>query len=201
MISGPTGSGKTHAAFGLLRNFHSQTTIPAKTINVLYCYSIWQEQYANFKSDDVFIQFYEGFCTDFEDQHPTVIVIDDLMEELAKDKTLVSLFTKASHHKNISIIFLTQNLFVQSREMRTVSLNCHYIFLMKNPRDRLQIQTLARQMYPQNSNFFMRAYDEAVAKPFSYLIVDMTGSCQDKYRLRQRENVKGVSGYIVFEPT
>ena len=45
------------------------------------------------------------------------------------------------------------------------------LILFKNPRDKLRIVTLAEQMYPGKTNFFIKQYEEAVKRPFGYLLV------------------------------
>ena len=42
------------------------------------------------------------------------------------------------------------------------------LILFKNPRDKLRIVTLAEQMYPGQTNFFIKQYEEAVKRPFGY---------------------------------
>ena len=59
------------------------------------------------------------------------------MEELSGDKKASTLFTKDMHHKNVTVIFVVQNLFKQGRSMRDI------IVLFKSPRDVQQIR--ARQ--------------------------------------------------------
>ena len=56
--------------------------------------------------------------------------------------------------------------------------------LIKNPRDKLQILTLAKQMYPRNTDSFINHYEEAVQRPFGYLLVDLKTTTQDNCRLR-----------------
>ena len=68
-----------------------------------------------------------------------LIVIDDQMIEAGKDNRIVNLFTKGSHHRNLSVICIVQNLFHQGKGNRSISLNSHYLVLFKNPRDKLQI--------------------------------------------------------------
>lgn len=57
---------------------------------------------------------------------------------------------------------------------------------MKNPRDKLQIMNLERQIYPGQTRMFMSVYDDAVKVPFSYLKIDLTPGCPDEYRLQTR---------------
>ena len=56
--------------------------------------------------------------------------------------------------------------------------------LFKNPRDKLQILTLAKQMYPGQTDFFINQYEEVVRRPFGYLLVDLKTTTQDNCRLR-----------------
>ena len=75
------------------------------------------------------------------------------------------LFTRDSHHRNLRVIYIVQNLLHQGKGNRSMSLNSHYLVLFKNPQDKLQILTLARQMYPGQTDFFLNQYEEAVKRP------------------------------------
>jgi len=79
------------------------------------------------------------------------------------EDSVANLFTKRSHHRNISVVFLVQNLFHKNKQIRTISLNVHYLVLFKNPRDATQFASLARQMYPNKSAFAVEAYKDATA--------------------------------------
>ena len=84
----------------------------------------------------------------------------------------------------LSVICIVQNLFHQGKGSRLHSLNSHYLVLFKNPRDKLQILTLAKQMYPGQTDFFIKRYEEALRRPFGYLLVDLKTTTQDNCRLR-----------------
>ena len=77
-----------------------------------------------------------------------LIVFDDQMIDASKDKRIVNLFTRGSHHRNLSVIYIVQNLFHQGKGSRNISLNGHYLMLFKNPRDKLQILTVVKQCIP-----------------------------------------------------
>jgi len=64
------------------------------------------------------------------------------------------LFSKGSHHRDISLILITQNLFHQGPSSRDIYLNRKYIVVFKNPRDKTQIVYLAQQLYPENISSF-----------------------------------------------
>lgn len=198
LIAGPTSSGKTNLIIKLLNDYRATTSIEKDRIKVLLCYGVWQETYKEINNPCIEVIFNEGFAYEYEDIRPDIMILDDLMSEIANDKQLTAVFTKTSHHLNISVIFITQNIFHQSKEMRTISLNSHYIIVMKSPRDKMQIMTLGRQIYPTKSSFFIKAYETAVAEPYGHLIIDMTSTSPDEMRLRQRKVIKDVSGFEVY---
>ena len=99
------------------------------------------------------IEFVKGIPTALEHAYFSVnkwnlIVFDDQMIDAGKDQRIVNLFTRGSHQRNLSVIDIVQNVFHQGKGSRSISLNSHYLVLFKNPRDKLQVLTLAKQMYP-----------------------------------------------------
>ena len=60
----------------------------------------------------------------FDGREPTMIVVDDHMSDV--NQLVADIFTKISHHRNISVLHLTQNLFDKNKYARTISLNSHY---------------------------------------------------------------------------
>jgi ABC-type dipeptide/oligopeptide/nickel transport system ATPase subunit len=66
---------------------------------------------------------------------PCLIILDDLLDE-AYSREVCDLFTKGSHHRNLSVILITQNLLHQGRLCRDISLNAKYLVLLKNVRDK-----------------------------------------------------------------
>ena len=57
------------------------------------------------------------------------------MSVCAGDERFIALFMEESHHLNLNIMFIAQNIFYKGKEMRNVSLNCQYLILFKNRRD------------------------------------------------------------------
>jgi hypothetical protein len=102
-----------------------------------------------------------------------LIVFDDLMTEAKCDQRIADLLTKDSHHRNISIIYLTQNLFPQGKACRDIALNTQYLILFNNPIDRQQVATLAGRIYLISSSIFMKRFEQATSKPHGYLVIDL----------------------------
>ena len=94
------------------------------------------------------------------------------------------LFTKESHHHNLSVMFIVQNLFDKNKEIRTISLNSHYLVVFKNPRDASQITHLAKQMYPGKTKYVQEAFLDATNQPHGYLVFDLRQETPDHLRLR-----------------
>ena len=113
---------------------------------------------------------------------PLLLVIDDQMHGV--DQRISSLFTKGSHHRNLSVIYIVQNLFDQHKEHRTISLNAHYLVIFKNPRDGSQIVHLAKQMYPGKTHYVRQAFALATRQAHGYLVIDLKQNTPEGMRLR-----------------
>ena len=180
IVSGPSGCGKS----SLVKAIIQHEVIKPRPDKVLWLYAEDQPLYQSMKNVEFIQGIPEDLETRFQRRHNNVLVLDDLMTQCHSDERLTRLFSVGSHHKNLSIIFIIHNLFHYGKEMRTVSLNSHYIILFKNPRDRLQISTLARQMYPGQSQFLVEAFQDATQEAYGYLIIDLKPTTPDKLRIR-----------------
>jgi hypothetical protein len=97
-----------------------------------------------------------------------------------------SLFIISSHHKNMTVILVSQNIFDQGKAAKTISLNIHYLVLFRNLRDKRQIKCLAQQIYPGHGSDFMNVYNDIHKIPFNYLVVDLHPHSDEEYRLMTR---------------
>jgi hypothetical protein len=176
MVCDPTGSGKSVFIFKLISEAYDLIVLPPEKI--IYCYGEYQAIFSDYPQ----VIFHEGLPdnAEFDGRLRTLLILDDLMTEAGIEVS--TLFTKISHHRNVSVIFITQNLFFKSQ--RTMALNSQYLILFKNPRDVLQIATLGRQMYPGNGKFLVEAFKMASENPYGYLLIDLRADTLDKYRLR-----------------
>lgn len=195
LLAGPSMCGKSSFIYRLLT--HADELIDNPPQYVLYHYGEYQPLYTKMATEMNHIKFFEGVPQDMESQidssRPGLIILDDLIKEVADTKWLTGLFTKGSHHKNISVLLVSQNLF--EKGLRTPSLNCDYITLFKNPRDSSQVTHLAKQTHPKNVKFIQEAFADATAQPFSYLLLDLKIATPDF--LRVRSNIfPGQANYV-----
>jgi len=196
----------------------------ARFARVLFYYAEWQDAYRQLQYDACvvkekegergaregeggvskknIIEFREGLPRpeDYSSDplSPKLVIIDDLMRESSSSEVIVDLFTKGSHHKNLSVILISQNLFHQGRGQRDISLNANYIVVFKNPRDRAQIRHLARQVYPDDPKFLEEAYYDATSRPHGYLLLDLKQSTLDEYRRESLATGSRVRRYVSF---
>ena len=93
------------------------------------------------------IQFHSDIDNSiFDSINPTernFVILDDVMSEPGDSKSVAKLFTQGSHHRNMTVVVVLQNIFHQAKQMRNISLNTHYMVLYKNPRDQGQIRSLS----------------------------------------------------------
>lgn len=194
ILAGPTSCGKST----FIKKFLSNISVMVDThfAEIIYC--LPEDQ----PIDNFFLRFrvIRGVPepSSFTDLKPRLVVIDDLMRETNSD--VVDLFTKGSHHFNVSIMYVTQNIFNQGKGRRTISLNAHYIVAFKNPRDRIQIQTFSRQVCPDNNRYIQEAYKDATDQPYGYLVFDMKQSTPELYRYRTNIFPSDVPQNIVCIP-
>lgn len=136
--------------------------------------------------NDKSVKFCRGLpeIAEFSDRKHRLLIIDDQASECGE--SIVSLFTRLSHHYNLSVIVLTQNIFLSNPSFRTMSLNAHYIVLFKAPRSMDQVACLGRQVCPANALFFKESYADSCSEPHSYFLLDLTQNCPDQLRFRAK---------------
>lgn len=193
IVAGPSGCGKSNFVTNFIK--HAQALCNITFVNITWCFDEMQPLY-NLQG----VNYNQGIpdLNMFDGKDPNLIIIDDLMRE--SDGRIVDLFTKGSHHRNISVFYITQNLFHQGKGQRDISLNSSYIIYFKNPRDKTQIRYLARQVSPENPKFIEDAYRDATKEAHGYLMIDLKQNSNDLCRIKT--NIMQSDGYChVYVPT
>ena len=189
IVAGTTGSGKTRWTRYLLKYWKDQIKIKKPKLTVLWCYGQWQYLYRiPIRNKNVNVIYHDGVPSieQIKKTKPDIIVIDDLMDQIKKNESIKTLFIKGSHHLGISVMFIVQNIFHQDKNMRTISLNSHYINVMKGVRLTQQICILGNQIFPGKGRKIVSVFNRATQREFTYLLFDLHPRSVDKFRLRTR---------------
>ena len=181
-ISGPSRCGKTFFVADLLQNLDRFAIQPPSL--VIYIYKVWQWKFDEMKSlvhvfledDDHIVEKIKQYANGI----PILVVFDDMLNSKSLSN-LAPLFTVDGRHMNMSLVFLTQRMFVNDEYFQQISQNCDYFFIFKNPRNSSEIRTLAQQVTP-GSLHLINMYIEATKDPFSYLFINLTQECQPKVK-------------------
>lgn len=188
-IFGATLSGKTTWCKKLIEQSSDLFTQPVE--KMLYCYGMYQPMFEELTANLNNFVLHSGvppldmIKSLASSKKHTIIVLDDLQQEMSKDPVIEKLFTQLAHHLNMSVIFMGNNLFHKNFS-RTITVNVHVLVLFKNARDNQQIRCLARQLYPRKTEEFVTAYNDCTSKPWGYLVVDLSPSTKEDLRLRTR---------------
>jgi hypothetical protein len=131
------------------------------------------------------VEIREGLPENFKNTEglPCLFILDDLLN-VVYSRAVCNLFTKGSHHRNLSVILITQNFFHEAPHCRDISLNAKYLVVIRNIRDRNQFAFLARQVLPEASASLCNAYHEATQNRHGYIILYFAQDRDDRQRFR-----------------
>ena len=173
LISGVTGSGKTSFVNSFLSIYH-------KKFHNLFTYSE-NEEFNRFNvklipsSFNPLEEYLEG---------KSLVIFDDVIFNKTLVKIASELFIRG-RHKQISVIFITQNLYHQSTCFRALALNASHVFIFAI-RDLKQINYFARSfLSDEEVKGFVKLYKKQVLeKPYHYILVDFSQPCHSILRIR-----------------
>lgn len=183
-IAGSSGSGKSELAARLVKKYS------CKFYKVIICSATRHHPIANLPE----LQDKITISKDIIDPEPEVdfleknkgllVVYDDNFLQAANDETVARVFFKG-RHLGISAMLISQNLFMQGKYARSISLNCTHFLLLKQ-RDLGQIETLGRQLFGrEKAKNFLNAYKRAIAgKPYGYMLADVSITTPEELSLR-----------------
>ena len=165
IVAGTTGSGKTRWTRSLLRGWKYIIDFKKNiktTLKVIWFHGQKQSIH-NHSIKNVEIYYHKGLpkIELIKQVKPDIIIIDDLMGNIDKNVNVRDLFIKGSHHRNISVIFIVQNIFNRDKHMRTISLNTHYFNFMRGDRLTQQVGILANQIFPGKGAKVIEVFNRA----------------------------------------
>lgn len=197
IIAGSSQCGKTVFTTNLIT--HLDEMISPRISCVIVSYTEDQPAYQNMCSLDSRVRLVKGRNFDLVPGENTLLIIDDQMDSALGDKTIQNLFTKGVHHRSISVILITQDLYPQEKFARTIRRNSTYLIVFRSPTFQLQVQCLGRQLYPQHPRFLQAAYDMATKIPYTYIFLNLNPTCHEN--LRVRSGILPFEDLYVYTPT
>ena len=185
-IAGPSGAGKTVLLQKILIN--KKEIFDLEPDRIVVCYKSWQPAYDVFNLLESPVEFVQGLINveEFDKEKNNLLIIDDLMTECKDNTDIATLFSVHSHHKNISVFLVTQNIFMKGTCSRDINLNSTNMILFNNPRDRQQIRVLGQQMYPKKTLGFMEIFEDAIKQHdgHGYLFLDYKQQTPERMRIQ-----------------
>lgn len=182
IVFGPSGSGKSSLIERML--IYSQEVFGCNfdTIKYISGQSFPDIDHVNGIKVEKYNELEPDLLKNLNHDKKNIIIFDDNIY-VTNDRLLSDIFTKISHHMNLTVILLLQNLFPKTKYGRDISINSTYIILMANPRESTQIKRLSQQI--DGTNFIYKAFlDNTKDKPFSYLVLDFHQNTPDILRVR-----------------
>lgn len=130
------------------------------------------------------VNAFDPFSTTESLEGRTLIIYDDCMLESHSEKTIATVFARG-RHKNISAMFITQNIYYPSKFHRSIALNCTHFLLLKM-RDISQIQYFGRTFLEKDKvREFVAIYKKYVEnRLYGYILIDFTTPSTSKLMIR-----------------
>ena len=169
LLAGKSKCGKTHLLLDILRQWRYITddTVGFYTKHIYWFYgTIAEKQMAEMKvifdqfreelgdkDEKPSLHFEKGDFTSkncqmlFDKMENAIVIIDDLMTEMTSNQQICSFFTRESHHLDINMIYLWQDIFPRQQHASTISKNTDYKILFDNPSGISSLQNMMATMF------------------------------------------------------
>ena len=187
LISGCSQSGKTEFTKKLLMHSDQMFLTPPDVCMIVY--SHWQKAYEELQnkwgSKITFLQETpdESYIAEtMMGKKHGLFVVDDKVSEVVKTTFFMDLLTRMAHHYRLTNCILVQDPTLSGKMKSVLSRNFHVNILLRSPRDRNYLRTLAIML--NDYKCVTQSYDDACAQPYGYLVMDLhpKSNLQLKYR-------------------
>ena len=199
-LVGSSGSGKTNFALQIVSQ--ANKLFDHSPSNVIIIYKEYQKIYNQFNN------FIPTKCFNEEDvdlegltknnQERLLIICDDLyfsnkLQEISEH------FLIKARHRNISWLVLTQSIF-NNTSLKNISRNSTHITLFKSVRLN-EPHIFFSQLRPKSNKILQDIYRKATENSYTYLDIDLSQTCPDKYRYKSNIFDTFVTVYIIMSPS
>ena len=187
LVGGGSGTGKSTFVQQLVNESHFESPFD----KIVYCYPEYlDEPPAQFEQ---IVENKPGLC----DLHyftslpqNSLIIYDDLMSECGRSDEIMKLFSVIARKRNISVIFLVQNIYDNSKQFRNIRLNATGLVMFNFYAAKDVNKRIIRDFGVQ-SNVPKHLMGQVYNQPFSYLYIDI--------HPQRKSNFASVKGNIFDE--
>ena len=188
LVAASSKQGKSYLVRDILLNHYSLIDKPLESIIWLY--------HKNSRDDELFetlkkelnvpIEFMEGFPAEeisqeklFKGDGLKCLVLDDVVTTALKSPVFVDLFTVISHHSNVCIIAILQNIFCetsgQRQIMNNIIRNLTYLVLFPDRRQMAACKQIARTYFNGEEYKLVRPFKELIdtGQKHTYMLIDL----------------------------
>jgi len=195
-LVGSSGSGKTNFSLQIIS--HAQRLFDQVPSKILIVYREFQVIYHQF-NDYIPTYLYHEDEIDIEEvtkqnNENLLIICDDLYYSKKIDEVAEHFLIKG-RHRNTSWLVLTQSIF-NKPALKNISRNSSHITLFKSVRLN-EPHIFFSQLRPSSSKVLQDIYHKATENPYSYLDIDLSQTCPDKYRYKTNLFNKAVNMGII----
>ena len=171
IVAGGSGSGKSCFVQKLIEQNHFSSDFDL----IKYVYPDYLDESPMDMNTDQIIEYTPGLPTCHSlasiDKN-TLVILDDLMLEVANCADIARFFSVIARKKNISVIMIVQNIFMQGKHFRNIRLNATHIILFKFYAGLDTNYRIIRDLGLTES-VTKGLMDKVYSKPFSYILLDL----------------------------
>jgi hypothetical protein len=206
IVAASSKSGKTRLVRDLILNNFLMFDKPVTEFVWLYHKSARDDKL--FKElEGLPIRFIEGFPAEqirentlFNVDKPSLkcLIIDDLVTSALRSPVFIDLFTVISHHQNMIVIAILQNLHADTQSQRqimnSIIRNVSYVVLFADRRQTSACKQIAKTYFCQEEHRLMEPYKFLINSKckYDYMLIDFVGDNQIKFNCLRPD----VSGFF-----
>ena len=193
IITGPTKAGKTTLTTQILSN--RDVMFPDPPLQEIYWFYSMEPSVSQARKDLPGVNFIQGQPTfeklnSLDKRIPKLVVLDDMMDMTDKKGTfeeLKKVFTALSHHGNMSLMFLVQDLYV-NKNMTRLANQAENVLAMCNGAATYQLGKLANKLFGPGHEPFIRwaVSDVKSHSKYGYLLLSTAAGLPECYKVRSR---------------
>ena len=169
IVGGASGSGKT----SLIKDIIDQSHFSSPFDKIVYFYPeylpdvpIEFDQIVDYRTGIADLEYFASLPRN------TLIIYDDLMNECGNSTEIMKLFSVIARKRDISVIFIVQNFFDQTKQFRNIKLNATGFILFKF---HAAMDVLRRQLRDLGVDNLIskRSLENIYRQKFNYIFIDI----------------------------